>query len=138
MSCHATVTTRIPAPRLTRSDSDRSKTITSWPARWSSTAVAHPAIDPPMIPTLIPATPSSSRPPGTGAKVAGRGRRSAGDEGQVRVGAPLGQRAVVQPGVGASGQPEREQVDRRGDAAAAVGDDRLVRADTAAGQGGGA
>ncbi len=62
---------------------------------------------------------------------------SADDERQVRVGAPLSQRAVVQPGVVAAGQPEREEVDRRGDAAAAVGDDRLVRAYTAAVEGGG-
>jgi hypothetical protein len=56
---------------------------------------------------------------------------SAGDERQVGAGAPLGQRAVVQPGVVPAGQRERKQVDGRGDAAAAIGDDRLVRADAA-------
>ena len=78
--------------------------------------------------------------PSSSERIAGPARRSpasAGDEGQVRVGAPLGQRAVVQPGVVAAGQREREEVDRRGDAAAAVGDDRLVRADPAAVEGGG-
>src|SRR5262249_34433460 len=54
MSCHTAVGAAIPPPRLTRSDSDRSKTITSWPARCRSAAVAHPAIDPPIMPTLIP------------------------------------------------------------------------------------
>src|SRR5258708_16918765 len=46
-----------PGTRLTRSDSDRSKTITSWPARCRSAAVAHPAIDPPIMPTLMPVAP---------------------------------------------------------------------------------
>ncbi len=38
MSCHAVVCMRIPAPRLTRPDPDRSKTATSWPARCRSAA----------------------------------------------------------------------------------------------------
>jgi 5-methylthioadenosine/S-adenosylhomocysteine deaminase len=53
------------------------------------------------------------------------------DERQVRVGRPLGERTVVQAGVAAAGQGQGEQVDGRRDAAAAVGDDRLVVADAA-------
>src|SRR5215471_19118816 len=66
MSCHTAVGVPIPAPRLTRSDPDRSKTMTSWPARCKSAAVAHPAIDPPIMPTLMPAAPHtpSERHPG--------------------------------------------------------------------------
>src|SRR6185437_9776853 len=81
-------------------------------------------------------------PPGSPARgrpraVNQRGTTSAGDERKARVGAPLGQRAVVETSVVAAGQGEREQVDRGGDAAAAVGDDRLVRTDAAAVEGGG-
>src|SRR5690348_15271690 len=63
MSCHPAVTATIPAPRLTRSDSDRSKTMTSWPARCRSAAVAHPAIDPPTMPTLMPLVPELTEAP---------------------------------------------------------------------------
>src|SRR5262249_26734493 len=77
MSCHAAVSVAIPAPRLTRSDSDRSKTITSWPTRCRSAAVAHPAIDPPMMPTLMPVTPASSRKSSAGA--GGEGVEVGGD-----------------------------------------------------------
>jgi hypothetical protein len=61
MSRHPADAATIPAPRLTRSDSDRSKTVTSWPARCRSAAVAHPAIDPPIMPTLMPVAPRTPR-----------------------------------------------------------------------------
>ena len=53
MSCHAVVCMRIPAPRLTgRTGPLEDGYIVAGPVR--SAAAAHPAIDPPIMPTLMP------------------------------------------------------------------------------------